>query len=169
LSPAALAPEKKNLGMHNQLAAKRHFYNFKGGGRVNNKRIIATMMSASFLVAGCASSPDKIVAQSVSTLPYEQHNCKQIGAEVDRVTRRVSDLHGSLDKKASNDSAQMAVGMILFWPALLFLEGGDGPEAAEYSRLKGERDALEKIAIQKECGIAFQTIAEKPKQEALPN
>jgi len=34
--------------------------------------------------------------------------------------------------------------------------------------LKGERDALEKVAIQKECGIAFQTVAEKPKQEEAP-
>jgi len=136
---------------------------------VNHKKNIAAMVSASFLMAGCASSPDKIASQSVSTLPYEQHNCKQIGAEVDRVNRRVSELHGTLDKKASGDAAQMAIGMVLFWPALFFLEGGDGPEAAEYARVKGERDALEKVAIQKECGIAFQTIAEKPKQEEVPN
>jgi hypothetical protein len=138
------------------------------GGRVNNKKMMSAIVSACFLVSGCASSPDKIAAQSVSTLPYEQHNCNQIGAEVDRVTRRVSELHGTLDKKASGDSAQMAIGMVLFWPALFFLEGGDGPEAAEYARLKGERDALEKVAIQKECGIAFQTVAEKPKQEEAP-
>lgn len=136
---------------------------------MNNKKIIATMVSASFLVAGCASSPDKITAQSVSTLPYEQHNCNQIGAEVDRVNKRVSELHGNLDKKANGDAAQMAIGMVLFWPALFFLEGGDGPEAAEYGRLKGERDALEKVAIQKECGIAFQTIAEKPKKDDAAN
>ena len=135
---------------------------------MNNKKMMSVMVSACFLVSGCASSPDKIAAQSVSTLPYEQHNCNQIGAEVDRVTRRVSELHGTLDKKANGDSAQMAIGMVLFWPALFFLEGGDGPEAAEYARLKGERDALEKVAIQKECGIAFQTVAEKPKQEDAP-
>jgi hypothetical protein len=49
----------------------------------------------------------------------------------------------------------MAVGMILFWPALFFLEGGDGPQAAEYGRLKGERDALERVAIQKKCDPAI--------------
>lgn len=136
---------------------------------MNNKRIIAAMMSASFCVVGCASSPDKIAAQSVSTLPFEQHNCKQIAGEVDRVNRRVSELHGNLDKKANGDAAQMAIGMVLFWPALFFLEGGDGPEAAEYARLKGERDALEKVAIQKECGLTFQTVAEKPKQEEASN
>ena len=49
----------------------------------------------------------------------------------------------------------MGVGLILFWPTLFFLEGGDGPEAAEYARMKGEIDALETISIQKNCGIKF--------------
>ncbi|MET0002695.1 MAG: hypothetical protein ABW087_03665 [Candidatus Thiodiazotropha sp.] len=72
--------------------------------------------------------------------------------ELRRVNRRTSQLHGQLDKKASDDAAQMGIGMILFWPALFFLEGGDGPEAAEYAQLKGEFDALEDAAIMKECG-----------------
>ena len=33
----------------------------------------------------------------------------------------------------------------------MFLEGGDGPEAAEYPRLKAELDALESVSIQKNC------------------
>lgn len=48
----------------------------------------------------------------------------------------------------------MAAGIILFWPALFFLEGGDGPQAAEYSRLKGEREALQQALVQKKCSIA---------------
>ena len=65
--------------------------------------------------------------------------------------RRASELHGQLKKTADNDAAQMGVGLILFWPVLFFLEGGDGPQAAEYARLKGERDALEEVAIFKKC------------------
>jgi hypothetical protein len=42
-------------------------------------------------------------------------------------------LYASLKKKADNDTAQMTVGMLLLWPTLFFLEGGDGPEASEYS------------------------------------
>ena len=84
-----------------------------------------------------------------------------------RVSRRAQELYGQLDKTASNDAAQMAVGMVLFWPALFFLEGGDGPEAAEYARLKGERDALEQVAIQKHCDPAIIPLAtEPPKPEA---
>jgi hypothetical protein len=117
-------------------------------------RTIALLTS--FSLVGCATSPDKIATQSISTLGYEGLNCKQLGAELDRVNRRASELYGSLKKTSDNDTAQMAVGMLLLWPTLFFLEGGDGPEAAEYGRIKGEREALEKVAIQKECGMSFQ-------------
>lgn len=120
---------------------------------MRTKKLFVALSVAGVVISGCATSPDKIAAQSVSTVPYEQYNCQQIGAEAERVNRRASDLHGSLQKTASNDNAQMAIGMVLFWPALFFLEGGDGPEAAEYGRLKGEKEALERVAIQKQCGM----------------
>jgi hypothetical protein len=82
---------------------------------------------------------------------YKDYNCDQIASEMENVSRRAGELHASLKKTANNDSGQMAVGMILFWPALFFLEGGDGPEAAEYARLKGEKEALEKVAVEKQC------------------
>ena len=85
--------------------------------------------------------------------------------EMERVTDRANELHGTLKKKADNDTAQMAVGMLLFWPTLFFLEGGDGPEATEYSHLKGERDALEKVAVEKQCGATVPTIQEVPAGE----
>jgi len=45
----------------------------------------------------------------------------------------------------------MALGMILFWPALFFLEGGDGPAASQYSQMKGEFEALRKASTMKKC------------------
>jgi len=114
-----------------------------------NKYLAAAALIAT--LSGCASSPDKMSAAYVSPIQYQDYDCKQVGAELTRVSRRAQELYGQLDKTASNDAAQMAVGMVLFWPALFFLEGGDGPEAAEYTRLKGEREALEQVAIQKHC------------------
>lgn len=109
------------------------------------------LLSCALMVAGCASSPDKIQSSYVSPVQYKNHDCDQIGLELESVSRRATELQGRLQKTADNDSAQMAIGMILFWPALFFLEGGDGPEATEYARLKGERETLEKVAIQKKC------------------
>lgn len=116
-----------------------------------NRFKLLLIVSGVALVSACATHPDKIAASSVSPLAYQDYNCKQISQEIPRVEREAAQLYGQLDKTASDDSAQMAVGMVLFWPALFFLEGGDGPQAAEYARLKGEREALEKTAIEKGC------------------
>jgi len=117
-------------------------------------------------LAGCASSPDKIQTSYVSPIQYKDYDCDQITGELERVSRRANELHGSLQKTSDNDTAQMAVGMVLFWPALFFLEGGDGPEAQEYSRLKGERDTLEKTAVQKKCNISIPSESDLPTKQA---
>ena len=102
--------------------------------------------------AGCASSADRIASTYVSPLQYQNYTCDQATAEMTRVSRRATELQGTL---AKTDTAQMAIGMLIFWPALFFLEGGNGPETAEYARLKGEKEALEQIAIQKNCAVAI--------------
>lgn len=115
-----------------------------------------TFLGLTGFLAACASKPEDIGTQYVSPLQYQHYDCQQISMEMQRISTRVSELAGQLDKKASNDAAQMGVGLVLFWPALFFLEGGDGPQAQEYSRLKGEFDALEKTAIEKKCSIQVQ-------------
>ncbi|HWQ94584.1 MAG TPA: hypothetical protein VN418_03670 [Gammaproteobacteria bacterium] len=105
----------------------------------------------------------------VSPLQYKDYDCTQIAGELERVSRRANELYGSLKTKSDNDNTQMAVGMLLLWPTLFFLEGGDGPEAVEYSRLKGERDALEKVAIQKKCDPAMMPkVVDVVKEDAAP-
>ncbi len=116
------------------------------------KIILIPMLLISTLLIGCASSPDKLQSTYVSPMLYKNFSCSQIAEELQRVSRRASELHGVLDEIASTDRAQVAVSLI-FWPALFFVEGGDGVQAAEYSRLKGERDALEQMSIKKKCGI----------------
>ncbi|GAB6041322.1 hypothetical protein [Endothiovibrio diazotrophicus] len=114
------------------------------------KKLLVIALSAALLSA-CASRPDKISAAQVSSAGYEKMTCNEIEAEMTSNFNRTQDLNASLHEKASNDEAAMAIGMILFWPALFALEGGDGPEAAEYSRLKGEFNALEGVAVRHDC------------------
>ena len=105
-------------------------------------------------IAGCATSPSEIPAADVSPLQYKDYDCDDIANELERIARKMNTAYMQLDKKASNDTAQAAFG-ILFWPTFFFLEGGDGPQAAEYSVLKGKFDALEQVSIKKKCGIDF--------------
>lgn len=115
------------------------------------KKILAVLVAG--WMAGCASAPSEIEAAYVSPLQYQGYTCSQIEMELRRVGRRVAELQTSLEAEAGADTGQMAAGLIIFWPALFFLEGGDGPAAQEYAYLKGQRNALEDVAIGKDCGI----------------
>jgi len=119
-----------------------------------SKRIAATAIIGSALVlSACASQPEQISAAYVSPVQYQGYTCPQIQMEMTRVSRKAEMLRGTLKKKADKDEMQTAASLI-FWPTLLFLEGGDGPQATEYAQLKGAHDSLEAVAIQKSCTIA---------------
>ena len=103
------------------------------------------------LTLACASQPDKIATQYVPAATYSNYSCDQIASSLRQKNNRLQVLYGNLKSEADADQWQMGVGMLLFWPSLFFLEGGDSPEASEYSRLKGEVDALNETSIQKSC------------------
>ena len=83
-------------------------------------------------------------------MQYQSYNCEQLILETQRIQRRVVELGGRLDEAAANDKALVGVGMLLFWPAL-FAVGGTKNQEAEYSRLKGEYDAVQQTSISKQC------------------
>jgi hypothetical protein len=101
---------------------------------------------------GCSTQPEKIEKQSFILLTYQDYTCKQIGVEIDRVNGRSYELFGSLKNPTNNNETQMAVrGLACFGLPLFVIKGGDDYRAKEYARLKGEREVLEKLAVQKEC------------------
>lgn len=104
------------------------------------------------LLTGCATSPDKIQPTYISPLQYSHLDCDQIRQEITRVNARISEVSGVQKKHANNDAVAMGVGLVLFWPALFFLAGGDRKE--ELARLKGEYEALQTVAIEKKCSFA---------------
>ena len=115
-------------------------------------RKFATIATVAF-VSGCATQPEEMAVQYVSPIQYQNYDCEQVSLEMGRVSRRINELYLNLKKTADDDAAQMGVGLVLFWPALFFLEGGDSPAAGEYTRLKGEYEALESVAVKKKCDI----------------
>ena len=122
------------------------------------KVILAATVLSSVVISGCAKNTSELQTAYVSPLVYADYSCKQLSGEMGRITRRVGDLGHSINENAEGDSVAMGVGLVLFWPALFFIDG-DSPEAQEYSRLKGEYEAVEKTAIKNECDIE---LAENP-------
>ncbi len=106
-------------------------------------------------LSACASNPDKMVTAYISPIKYESYTCRQIASEQETISGRTVDLYNRLKKERSADNWQMGVGLLVLWPTLFFLEGGDGVEASEYSRLKGEYEALRQANLQKSCDLNF--------------
>lgn len=121
-------------------------------------------MFAALIVSGCASPPDKISATYVSPLQYSDYSCNQIKHELLRVNRRIVEVSGAQQKEADKDAVAMGVGMVVFWPALFFLAGDDKKD--ELGRLKGEYEALEQAAIQKDCMVAEELREARRQREA---
>ena len=117
------------------------------------KRVVASLLAVSIAVGGCATAAKDVSTSYVSPLQYQSYDCTQIAAETLRIQSKVTELGGRLDQAASNDKAIAGVGIILFWPVLFALGGTKGTEA-EYGRLKGEYEALQKSAIDKKCSGA---------------
>ena len=116
-----------------------------------------SIVTAGFVVAtigACASSSSDIRASYVSPLQYQGYTYQQISAEAARVSSRAAEVAGVQDAKRTNDQIVTGVAVVVFWPAAFFV-GGDGQAAAELGRLKGEYEALEKIAIEKNCNVQF--------------
>ena len=118
-----------------------------------DEKLFAKLVSgvAVALLMGCASQPEDIATSYVSSNHYNNFSCEQLATEATRVSLRVYELSGALEKKANDDAVQMGIGLVLFWPVLFFLEGGDGTQAQEYARLKGERDAIQQSMTAKDC------------------
>ena len=125
-------------------------------------RAITISFVAAFL-SGCADHADKIQATYVSPVQYQDYSCKQIRQEMMHVSRKVNEVAGVQDRQASNDSAAMGVGLVIFWPALFFLAGHD--QHVELAELKGQYDALEEEAIQKNCNVEKEIQAAKKAEE----
>jgi hypothetical protein len=127
------------------------------------KTVLGLCLLSQIGLAGCASHAENIQASYVSPMEYHDYSCRQIRAEMVRLSRKVSEISGAQDRQAGNDSAAMGVGLILFWPALFFLAGND--HHTELAQLKGQYDALQEAAIQKNCDVAKELEAARVAEE----
>ncbi|HZZ86883.1 MAG TPA: hypothetical protein VFE13_00985 [Caulobacteraceae bacterium] len=116
------------------------------------KLILSALLGATLLNAACATAPDKVQASYVSPVEYANLDCDQIRAELFKVSDRVRVVTGQQAAKHTRDTVALTVGLVVFWPALFFMIGGDKKE--ELAELKGEYDALDRAATAKNCPVA---------------
>jgi hypothetical protein len=113
------------------------------------------LIVVTLLVAGCASKSADIDAAYISPVTYQNFTCEQLQVEAQGVSQRAAAASGRQDRARKNDAVKTTVGVILFWPVLLFNEG-DGAKANEVANLKGQMQAIEQASVQKKCGFRFE-------------
>jgi hypothetical protein len=113
------------------------------------KKSIIFALVLSVMVAGCATSAKNVPSSYVPTTMYQSSDCAQLNAEAARIQAMLVENGGQLDKAADNDKIITGVALLVFWPAVFFL--GNKTQEAEYGRLKGTYDAVNKVAIEKKC------------------
>lgn len=126
---------------------------------------IVCILSAAALLSGCASKSEDVKASHVSTMGYKRFTCVELVEEREILKGKIIEIAADQDAKAGSDAATVAVGGLLFWPALIFLASGDDKES-ELGRLKGEFDAITDVAKKKNCISPEQLQAEEEQRIA---
>ena len=111
---------------------------------------LAVGILAALSLSGCAPQPDQVVGTYVSPATYAGYSCKQLITERNAVVAKVNELTGAQKTKADNDGAAMAVGLVLFWPALFFL-GNRNDMSPQLATMKGNYDAMTAAGVAKRC------------------
>ena len=101
------------------------------------------------IVNACSKSSKEIVGLYVSPLEYADYSCDQIKSEMIRVSTKVRTLTIELNKNKENSIIKRAVTILLF--PLVFVDIDTKELEAELARHKGEHEALDKVATQKNC------------------
>ncbi|WP_114947397.1 hypothetical protein [Microvirga calopogonii] len=118
-------------------------------------KIFASLATAlSLTAAGCASRSEDVAAAYVSPMAYSSYSCRELAVEAQGVSSAAAAAAGAQDSARTKDVVATTAAVVIFWPAAFFV-GGNGAQAAELARLKGQMQAIEAASIQKKCGIAF--------------
>lgn len=113
------------------------------------RKLIAAVTAAAFL-AGCATQGANVTASYVPQSVYDGATCAALARDMVEIQQQAAALSGQLDTAAGKDAALVAVGLILFWPALFFI-GSDKSKEAELARMKGSHEAMARTFKAKGC------------------
>ena len=108
-------------------------------------KLLAAMV-ASLLLNGCfnmSTPPSKITASAGPGRNYEEFTCAQLIDELGSIARRETQLVAAQERRVKMSNAQVL---------LIGVGQGDGAEASDLAKVRGERQSVREAMIAKECG-----------------
>lgn len=107
--------------------------------------ILGSLLTATVGLAGCTTTPESDPAY-VAPLQYQDYNCKQVRAEM----RRVS---GKIEQAAQANQTGQVLDAALTVFAISQGYGVSREDNPDYRRLQNQYEVLEQTAIKKECDL----------------
>src|SRR5471032_70788 len=104
-----------------------------------------TAVISSLLLSGCANAPtpsSQITASPGSGLIYDEYTCPRLAAELESLARRELALIKAQEQRIKSSSIQAT---------LLGVGQGDGAEASELAKVRGDQKSVLKVVQVKKC------------------
>ena len=127
-----------------------------------NMKRISLVMIAVFFVSACGGMMSQ-PANPVQSMQYgdEKKSCRFLQQEVEAVETDIQVKAGKKTNKTVSNVALGAVGLVLFWPALFFMDFSK-KEQIEINALERRRASLLRMGIDRACSFALGEDLSKP-------
>jgi hypothetical protein len=132
------------------------------------RALVLAALLAGLTGSGCATRSEDVAAAYVSPPNYNQLNCRQLADTAALVSERAFNLRGERDdSKHAWEIVPPSGAPVVLWPTAFM--ANDPARMAEYTRLKGEFDAILQTSVRKGCSTRFEAASDSKKFYAMPN
>ena len=132
------------------------------------RALMLAALLAALMSSGCATRSEDVAAAYVSPPNYNQLNCRQLADTAALVSESAFNLRGERDdSKHAWEIVPPSGAPVVLWPTAFM--ANDPARMAEYTRLKGEFDAILQTSVRKGCSTRFEAASDSKKFYAVPN
>jgi hypothetical protein len=132
------------------------------------RALMLAALLAGLMGSGCATRSEDVAAAYVSPPNYNKLNCRQLADTAALVSERAFNLRGERDdSKHAWEIVPPSGAPVVLWPTAFMTN--DPARMAEYTRLKGEFDAILQTSVRKGCSTRFEAASDSKKFYAMPN
>jgi hypothetical protein len=129
------------------------------------KQSISMAFAAIATLSACAEYPDRVDAAYIPSIVYKGASCHELARERGKLAEHVNTLVAKQRNAAYWDTAMVATGTFISWPALAGLPFTKD-QHAQLSVAKGHYDALMEAGRGQGCGDAYY---QRPTQDPYTN
>lgn len=118
------------------------------------KQLIVILVLTSFIISGCGGMGKTRDTYSFDYNLENSKNCSELLFDIGQKRKECQRKQQQVSSKNSANVAATAVGVVIFWPALFFIDGS-GKTNDNLGICTDELTNMEKVATQKGCDLSI--------------